>query len=961
MKHNVFFRMLCIGALIAGLSLALSCNSKTKTSVESLSRYTLKNGLTLFTAEDHAVPLVYIEIAVRAGGISQTAQNAGLFHLYEHMMFKGNDLYADAASVQRAISDMGTSDWNGSTGIEHVNYFFTIPSDQLETGLAFWNAAIRSPLMDERELENEKKVVLSEIEGDEADPPRVFRSKMNTVLFPERPWKLDAGGSPQVVRDATVEQLREIQHRYYIPKNAALFVGGDINSDAVYKLVDKIYGNWSNNGYDTPKNEYQPSQEPLLHNRYFVIPYDTMSPQLARIVIEQRGPDADFAVEDTYSADFLMQLLQEPNGFYKQTLFNDTQLGIPDTDYIFSGYSTVRANGRLIFGANVLSPEQNLPVRAQYLLSEIQQHLLIDLANDAQSFSEEQQKKVLTSIADTMVYNTETPQSLLSTVRYWWTSTSTPDYYDTYTERMSKVTQQSVQDFVQRYVCSRAAAVCVMVNPDVYESCRAEFDAAGFELITADDAFWWKNDFHDVPESEHVASAKVGPSASIYRTKEKKRKPQKEPVSKRGVKTKTLSNGIPVYCVKSETNHIVSVSIACRGGTARLTPETSGLESALFSFMERSSGQYPYEERQKLMFETSAEIYSGSNQAGSMLSLECIDYYLDDLLAVLLDGFLNPLFAQDVYTTLMTDYRQGLQRMLNTPESLLSHELVKTIYADHPYKTRSSVTPESIDSITIPALQELHNELLDPACLFVVAVGNFDEAELCARLDDSLGTMPLRSGTVPARQNIPPVHVSGEAVVLTHPSAAGTGFVYRVFPAPANTADDFMAANIASDVYSSILYNVVREKNGVCYSTYSYTTSSKAALGMEYLYRVSNLSGFTAALDEARNIMRQGVVIDAVNEDGSYQLVPLSERIEGYKNSYINSTYKSQQTTAAIGTLLAKNILLYDDIDHDKQQLADVKALTAEQVQAAFDTWWLSPENRWFAIVGPQDAENVKF
>ena len=52
---------------------------------ESTYCYTLDNGITLFVAENHSVPLAYVEIAVRAGGITQTKENAGLFHLYEHI------------------------------------------------------------------------------------------------------------------------------------------------------------------------------------------------------------------------------------------------------------------------------------------------------------------------------------------------------------------------------------------------------------------------------------------------------------------------------------------------------------------------------------------------------------------------------------------------------------------------------------------------------------------------------------------------------------------------------------------------------------------------------------------------------------------------------------------------------------------------------------------------------------
>ena len=113
------------------------CAFAEKTPVKSLYSYKLENGLSLFVVENHAVPLTYIEITVRCGGYTQTPENVGIFHLYEHMMFKGNSLYKSAAELDRVTSDMGVSDRNGTTDIERVNYFFTVPSELTEKGLCF--------------------------------------------------------------------------------------------------------------------------------------------------------------------------------------------------------------------------------------------------------------------------------------------------------------------------------------------------------------------------------------------------------------------------------------------------------------------------------------------------------------------------------------------------------------------------------------------------------------------------------------------------------------------------------------------------------------------------------------------------------------------------------------------------------------------------------------------------------
>ena len=200
------------------------CTSAEETPVPHLYQYTLDNGLDVFVAENHSVPLVYIEVAVKCGSFTQIPQTAGLFHLYEHMMFKGNSLYKNAAAVTRALSQMGVAEWNGSTGVECVNYYFTVPASQLEEGLLFWNSAIREPLLDKKELQNEKQVVLSEIRGNFSDPGRILSAAKCRALFPAAPWKLDSGGSDVVVEKATVKQLKKIQKTYYVPNNAAVFL-----------------------------------------------------------------------------------------------------------------------------------------------------------------------------------------------------------------------------------------------------------------------------------------------------------------------------------------------------------------------------------------------------------------------------------------------------------------------------------------------------------------------------------------------------------------------------------------------------------------------------------------------------------------------------------------------------------------------------------------------------------------
>jgi zinc protease len=475
--------------------------SAEKTPLENVYHYTLDNGLNVYVIENHAAPLAYIEIAVKAGGIAQTPENAGLFHLYEHMMFKGNSKYRNAAAVQRAISDMGVPNWNGTTSAECVNYFFTVPSKLLREGMEFWSCAIRDPLLDPQELESEKKVVLSEIEGGLADPNTIYFNDLQKTIFPKFPWRTDPAGSPGVVRNATVAQIKAIQKKYYIPNNAALFVGGDVDPGEVYKLAKELYGSWQKG--DDPWSVPQEHQldEPLSHVVYQVMPYDQMSPQIAQISVIFRGPDTERDIQSTYAADVTGYFFQDPQGVYVKTLINKKELGIPDPQYVWEYYQTTRATSSLNFGTLVVQPDQDLPQRTQLFLKTITDDIVPLVLNNKTIFTEGQFNQIHQKMKDNWINDSETAEQVKSNLRFWWISAS-DDYYYHYIENMMKVNKDGVDAFLTKYIKGKNALVTVRVNPAVYEQQKQAFIDAGFVEITKENAFWYEDPVYKTAVTE---------------------------------------------------------------------------------------------------------------------------------------------------------------------------------------------------------------------------------------------------------------------------------------------------------------------------------------------------------------------------------------------------------------------------------------------------------------------------
>ncbi len=461
------------------------------TNYSGVYRYELENGLELFVAENSAAPLAYIEIAVRAGAVSHTKESAGLFHLYEHMLFKGNAKYSNQAEFTQAMNELGVSDYNGTTGLDRVNYFFTVPSSKVKEGLEFWSYAVRTPKLDEKELENEKKVVLSEIDADFTNPSKIRSSGLMKALFPSCPWRLDPGGNPDVVKKASVSDLKKMQQTFYVPENAAVFVGGDVHHDEIFKYVNEIFGGWKKS--ENPVPDYGvPPKNPVQRTEKYVFVNSGSSDSIITAGLYFRGPDGEENASETYAADVWSNMVSNPSGVFSKLLVSEKSLGIPDSDYVSGFYSTRRASAMAGISAAMLSSSGLAPVeKSEKFLSVIDEKLVPLMADKKRFFDENSLKTVVQQLEDSRIYELESASSLVSAISSVWSSVNA-DYFFSYDENIAKVSEDDVVSFVKNYIEGKSGVYLVSVSPGIWQKYKADFEKAGYREITAENAFWLK-------------------------------------------------------------------------------------------------------------------------------------------------------------------------------------------------------------------------------------------------------------------------------------------------------------------------------------------------------------------------------------------------------------------------------------------------------------------------------------
>ena len=169
---------------------------------------------------------------------------------------------------------------------------------------------------------------------------------MEKALFWKYPWRKDVSGSESLVRSATVETLHAIHDTWYVPNNAALFVGGDIDPAQVRAAVQKAFGDWPR--ARDPWVPPPPPQEAPPKDLLLVYRDEQMYAGVAAVGLSFRGPDVTRDPASTYAADVWGSLLDDPNGRFKSRIFEEVP-GLYRKEYVNASYRTMRDGGYISF------------------------------------------------------------------------------------------------------------------------------------------------------------------------------------------------------------------------------------------------------------------------------------------------------------------------------------------------------------------------------------------------------------------------------------------------------------------------------------------------------------------------------------------------------------------------------------------------------------------------------------
>lgn len=211
---------------------------------ESMKVFSLSNGIRVVLERMPYLKSVSAGIFINVGSASETAENNGISHCIEHMIFKGTTTRS-AADISLAINELGDS-INAFTAKESTCVYGTTLCEYVPQMLELMGDMIANSAIDPVELDREKKVILDEIDMYADSPEDLVHELLQQRVWRENSLGFYISGDKQVVKSFDSETVFQFMKEYYCASNIIISIAGSFEYKEMNSMLEKYFGGIGN-------------------------------------------------------------------------------------------------------------------------------------------------------------------------------------------------------------------------------------------------------------------------------------------------------------------------------------------------------------------------------------------------------------------------------------------------------------------------------------------------------------------------------------------------------------------------------------------------------------------------------------------------------------------------------------------------------------------------------------------
>src|SRR6266700_2845051 len=206
----------------------------------TVTRSVLPGGLRVITESLPAVRSAAFGIWAGVGSRDEGSAYFGATHYLEHLLFKGTRRRT-ALDISAAMDAVG-GELNAFTGKEYTCYYARVLDADLPLAIDVLSDMVTSSLIEPKDVDAERGVILEEIAMNEDDPTDTVHEAFAAQLFGDTPLGRPILGSVASINEITRDQIAGHYAARYTPPDLVVAVAGNVDHDVVTRQVADAFG-----------------------------------------------------------------------------------------------------------------------------------------------------------------------------------------------------------------------------------------------------------------------------------------------------------------------------------------------------------------------------------------------------------------------------------------------------------------------------------------------------------------------------------------------------------------------------------------------------------------------------------------------------------------------------------------------------------------------------------------------
>ncbi len=409
-------------------------------------RIVLENGMVLLLSEKHEIPMVTLNMAIKAGSLTEPADKPGLASITAALLMQGTKIRT-ASQIDSEIDFIGGSLSVGG-GSDFASAGLRVLKKDMWKGVALLSDVLMNPVFDQKEIDRKVKNTLAEIQRQKEEPEAIASQAFTKAVMGSHPYGKTNDDVAAYLPKLTRDDIRDFYSSFYGPNNIVVAVVGDVTEKEVVILLSEYFQGWN-----------QSAQKPATHaappalDKPLVVKIDK---KITQASIAMGNPGIDRGNPDYYAATVMNYILG--GGGFSSRLMDNIRDNRGLAYDVHSSFSAQKEPGPFQLWIQTKNESANEAIKEAF--AEIRR-----IQNEPVSEKElADAKAYLTGSFPLRMDTSAKIAGMLTSVECYGLGI---DYPTRYAGLINAVTREDVQRVAKKYIHPESMAVIVVANQEV--------------------------------------------------------------------------------------------------------------------------------------------------------------------------------------------------------------------------------------------------------------------------------------------------------------------------------------------------------------------------------------------------------------------------------------------------------------------------------------------------------------